>query len=67
MMDIGNKTLPVIDTTSCHADGFVSILDREGFWQRFRGTMGKRVKEERKAELRKRKEETEESVSQTTY
>lgn len=66
MMDIGSKTLPVIDTTSCHAEGFVSILEREGFWQRFRGTMGKRVKEERKAEARKRKEE-QESVSQTTY
>jgi uncharacterized SAM-binding protein YcdF (DUF218 family) len=67
MMDIGSKTLPVIDTTSCHSQEFVSILEREGFWQRFRGTMGKRVKEARKEELRKQKEAAQESVSQTTY
>jgi len=59
MLDIGNKTLPVIDTTSCHVDNFVSILDREGFWQRFRGTMGRRVKEERRQNARTRKEENE--------
>jgi hypothetical protein len=57
----------VIDTTSCHSQEFVSILEREGFWQRFRGTMGKRVKEARKEELRKQKEAAQESVSQTTY
>jgi hypothetical protein len=65
MLDISNKSLPVIDTTSCHANGFVSILEREGFWQRFRGTLGKRVKEDRRES--KKQKESEESVSQTTY
>lgn len=65
MLDISNKSLPVIDTTSCHADGFVSILEREGFWQRFRGTLGKRVKEDRRES--KKQKESEENVSQTTY
>lgn len=51
-------TLPPIDTTGAYVDNFVSILERESFWQRFRGTMGKRVKEERKAEARKKESDT---------
>ena len=26
-----------------HVDNFVSLYDREGFWTRFRGTMGKHI------------------------
>lgn len=46
MLEIGDKALPLIDTTSAHVPDFVSITSREGFWQRFSGTMGRRVKEE---------------------
>lgn len=46
MIDIDGKTLPVIDTTAAHAPNFVSITEREGFWKRLSGTMGKRIKEE---------------------
>jgi len=49
-LDIDDKILPVIDTTSAYVPYFVSITKRESFWQRFKGTMGKRVKEEVKAE-----------------
>jgi hypothetical protein len=37
-------------------------MKREGFWQRLRGTLGKRVKDEKKAEraaLKKEKKERE--------
>jgi len=34
---------PTIDPTMAHVDSFVSILEREGFWERFGGTMGKHV------------------------
>jgi uncharacterized SAM-binding protein YcdF (DUF218 family) len=46
ILDIDDKTLPVIDTTTAHVPDFVSITARESFWQRFSGTMGKRIKEE---------------------
>lgn len=39
-------TLPVIDTTSCYVADFVSIKQRETFWQRFRGTRGGRIVDE---------------------
>lgn len=45
-IDIDNRTLPAIDTSSAFVSEFVSITKRESFWQRFRGTMGKRVKDE---------------------
>lgn len=50
MLDIDTKILPVINVTSAYVPDFVSITERERFWQRFRGTMGKRVKDEVKAE-----------------
>lgn len=34
---------PTIDPTTARVDSFVSILEREGFWKRFRGTLGKDV------------------------
>jgi uncharacterized SAM-binding protein YcdF (DUF218 family) len=49
-LDLEGKVLPAIDTTAAYARDFVSITEREGFWQRVRGTMGKRIKEETKAE-----------------
>lgn len=44
------KTLPVIDPSSAKVNPFVALPKREGFWERFRGTMGKRVKAEAKLE-----------------
>lgn len=41
-----SKPMPSIDTTAAYVPDFVSIKERENFWQRFRGTMGKRVKED---------------------
>lgn len=41
------KTMKVdsinIDSMQAHVDNFVSLYDREGFWTRFRGTMGKHI------------------------
>lgn len=34
---------PVIDPESARVKNFVPITDRESFWQRFRGTQGKRL------------------------
>lgn len=45
-LDLDSGSLPVIDTTSAYVKDFVSITEREGFWERFNGTMGKRIKEE---------------------
>ncbi len=36
---------PQIDFKQAYAENFVSLTDREGFWKRFRGTMGKRIDE----------------------
>jgi uncharacterized SAM-binding protein YcdF (DUF218 family) len=47
-----SKVLPPIDTTASYVTGFVSIMKREGFWKRLRGTMGKRVKDEVKSAKR---------------
>ena len=46
---------PKIDTTAAYAKDFVSIMDRESFWQRFRGTMGSRVKAEMKRDAKEAK------------
>jgi uncharacterized SAM-binding protein YcdF (DUF218 family) len=45
-MDIGSKTLPKIDSSTAYVENFVSITKRESFWQRLKGTRGKRVKAE---------------------
>ena len=47
--------LPVVDTLSFFKEDFVSIRERESFWQRFRGTRGKRVKDEVAQEKKKAK------------
>jgi vancomycin permeability regulator SanA len=57
-INLDSVALPRIDTTAAYVKNFVSIREREGFWKRFRGTMGKRVKEERKAEARRAEVET---------
>jgi hypothetical protein len=49
-LDIDSKNLPAINPQAAFVPGFVSIKEREGFWERMRGTMGKRVKEEAEAE-----------------
>ncbi|MEO8069318.1 MAG: YdcF family protein [Flavobacteriales bacterium] len=36
-------TTPTINPTTARVDNFVSIMDRKGFWERFRGTLGKDV------------------------
>jgi uncharacterized SAM-binding protein YcdF (DUF218 family) len=57
IVDVKDKKLPLIDTTSSYVSNFVSIKERESFWQRLRGTMGKRVKEERKLEAKRMRRE----------
>lgn len=47
-MGIDTLHLPDVDTTLLYVENFVSITERESFWERFRGTMGKRVKKEKK-------------------
>jgi uncharacterized SAM-binding protein YcdF (DUF218 family) len=54
-IDMDKKTLPLIDTTKAYVANFVSIKEREGFWKRLKGTMGKRIKDEQKLEARKPK------------
>lgn len=54
-LDIDGMALPIIDTTSAYVPNFVSITKREGFWQRFNGTMGKRIKDELNAEADSKK------------
>ncbi|MEJ7646563.1 MAG: YdcF family protein [Chryseolinea sp.] len=57
ILELDSKNLPEINLTTAYVDDFVSITKREGFWQRLRGTMGQRVKEEVKSEGRRMKEE----------
>ena len=43
VMDFRSKRLPKIDSTSAYVPDFVSLNKRESFWQRLRGTAGKRI------------------------
>ncbi len=52
-MSMDDKQLPVVDTSSAYVPSFVSIKDRESFWERMRGTLGKKVKEEAKADMKR--------------
>jgi uncharacterized SAM-binding protein YcdF (DUF218 family) len=56
-IDMENQELPLIDTTSSYRSDFVSIKEREGFFERFRNTMGKRIKEEKKMEEARREDD----------
>ncbi len=49
-LDFSMKELPVIDPRSALVTDFVSIKERQGFWERFRGTRGKRIVDEVKKE-----------------
>ncbi len=49
-IDPENFELPAIDTTAAYRKDFVSIKEREGFFERLRYTFGKRVREEKKLE-----------------
>ena len=40
------RPLPLINFDSAFRKEFVSIMERESFWQRLRGTIGKRIKDE---------------------
>ncbi|MBL7858752.1 MAG: YdcF family protein [Cyclobacteriaceae bacterium] len=51
IVSFDNRALPVIEPRDAFRADFVSIKEREGFWERFRGTMGKRVKEEQQESL----------------
>lgn len=53
LIDIDGRELPKIDASSAYVPDFVSITKRETFWQRLSGTMGKRVKEDARAEKEK--------------
>jgi hypothetical protein len=52
-MNIDEKVLPVITPDAAFVEDFIPITKRESFWQRFRGTMGKKVKAEAKADIEK--------------
>jgi hypothetical protein len=59
-LDIDDRSLPKIDTTAAYVEDFVSITERESFWERLRGTLGKRVREDirdQSKEARREKEE----------
>jgi hypothetical protein len=34
---------PVIDPAPAYRKNFISLLKREGFWKRFRGTLGRNI------------------------
>jgi hypothetical protein len=52
-MNIDEKTLPPINAAAAYIENFVPITKRESFWQRMRGTLGKRVKAEALADQKK--------------
>ncbi|MGC3943363.1 MAG: YdcF family protein [Chryseolinea sp.] len=60
-LDMEGKTLPMIDYSPAYVPNFVSITKRESFWQRLRGTLGRRVKKEVKAERMAEKKARKES------
>jgi uncharacterized SAM-binding protein YcdF (DUF218 family) len=55
-MDIDEKQLPAVDPSSAYVPTFVSITKRESFWERMRGTLGKKVKQEAKADMKREEE-----------
>jgi uncharacterized SAM-binding protein YcdF (DUF218 family) len=57
LLDIDDRSLPKIDTSAAFVQDFVPLTTREGFWERFQGTMGKRVREDVKREKANEREE----------
>ena len=45
-----NKTLPPIDPSTAHVTPFTPLPERESFWERWQGTLGKRVKAEARSD-----------------
>ncbi|MDH4092717.1 MAG: YdcF family protein [Cyclobacteriaceae bacterium] len=58
LLDMDGTALPSIDTTLAYVPNFVSLTEREGFWQRLKGTMGKRIKDEVRLDEYARRENT---------
>lgn len=52
MMDFKSISLPKIDSRTAYVKDFISITKRENFWQRMKGTRGKRVIQEVEAAKR---------------
>lgn len=52
-MNIDEKQLPTVDPSTAYVPAFVSITTRESFWERMRGTLGKKVKQEAKADMKR--------------
>lgn len=46
VLNLHDRKIPVIDPQGAFVQNFVPLPKREGFWERWRGTMGQRVKEE---------------------
>ena len=63
LLDIDDRSLPKIDTSAAYVANFVSITERESFWERFRGTMGKRVREEIREEEKAAKDDRRERAA----
>ena len=42
-VEIMDQRTPEIDPSSAFRKDFVSIVDRQTFWQRFQGTLGKYI------------------------
>lgn len=55
-MNIDEKELPVINANVAYIENFVPITKRESFWQRLKGTMGKKVKAEAKADMERQQQ-----------
>jgi hypothetical protein len=56
-LDLENKSLPKIDASTAFVKDFVSITKRETFWQRMKGTLGKKVKAEAVADQKQEQED----------
>jgi uncharacterized SAM-binding protein YcdF (DUF218 family) len=55
-LNINDKVLPEIDATAAKVENFVSIVEKEGFFKRFRYTLGKRVKDQARLVRKKERE-----------
>lgn len=50
LLNSSGKSLPRIDPSGAFVKDFISLPQRQGFWERWQGTMGKRVKDEQAKE-----------------
>jgi uncharacterized SAM-binding protein YcdF (DUF218 family) len=56
-IDPRNKTLPPINPSTAKVDSFTPLPERESFWERWQGTMGKRVKAEAKQDRKENRKD----------